>query len=506
LDQPGRESKTCNWLLALGPAIAIFAVSIHILALKKLYKLVIGTFIGPFIITFAVVLFIFLMQFVWKWVDDFMGKGLEMSIILELLLYASANLVNVCLPLAILLSSIMTFGNLAEHFELVALKSSGVSLHRIMFPLTLFVIMLTFGAFYFANNVAPVATLKFKTLLWDITQAKPSIELRDGVFYNGMEGYSIRVTDNDKATGNLNDMLIYDHSKKDKANKTVIRAERGRMEQTDDKRFLILTLYNGYTYDESDAQGDGKSGFPMVQNRFEKDVLRIDVSNFLLSRSDEDQWKNHMQMLTMGQLLESIDSLSLDLGNRKREYNSYLNRSFHLLNDSNKTDFATIPIMLGYYDSLNYQMKRRAVNIALNIAQNSKNYVSSTKQELFHRKMYINRHYNEWHRKITLPFACLVFFFIGAPLGAIIKKGGIGLPVVISVLFFLVFHVVSMTGEKMAKTGVLDPFTGMWLSTFVLFPISVFLTYRASKDAMVFEPGTFDRLFAKLKFWKKKDL
>lgn len=445
------------------------------------------------------------MQFVWKWVDDFMGKGLELSIILELLLYASANLVNVCLPLAILLSSIMTFGNLAEHFELVALKSSGVSLHRIMLPLTLFVVMLTFGAFYFANNIAPVATLKFKTLLWDITQAKPSIELRDGVFYNGMEGYSIRVTDNDKATGNLNDMLIYDHSKKDKANKTVIRAEKGRMEQTDDKRFLILTLYNGYTYDESDSQSDGKTGFPLVQNKFEKDVLRIDVSGFLLSRSDEDQWKNHMQMLTMGQLLESIDSLSTDLDNRKKEYNSYLNRSFHLLNDSNSTDIETIAIQPGYYDSLNYQMKRRAVNIALNIAQNSKNYVSSSKQEFFHRKMYINRHYNEWHRKITLPFACLVFFFIGAPLGAIIKKGGIGLPVVISVLFFLVFHVVSMTGEKMAKTGVLDPFTGMWLSTFVLFPISVFLTYRASKDAMVFEPGTLDRLFAKLKFWKKKD-
>lgn len=435
-----------------------------------------------------------------------MGKGLELSIILELLLYASANLVNVCLPLAILLSSIMTFGNLAEHFELVALKSSGISLHRIMLPLTLFVILLTFGAFYFANNVAPVATLKFKTLLWDITQAKPSIELRDGVFYNGMEGYSIRVTDNDKETGNLNDMLIYDHSKKDKANKTVIRAERGRMEQTDDKRFLILTLYNGYTYDESDSQSEGKTGFPMVQNKFEKDVLRIDVSGFLLSRSDEDQWKNHMQMLTMGQLLVSIDSLSTDFSNRRDEYNSYLNRSLHLLNDSNNTDISTLDIQPGYYDSLNYQMKRRAVNIALNIAQNTKNYVASTKQELFHRKMYINRHYNEWHRKITLPFACLVFFFIGAPLGAIIKKGGIGLPVVISVLFFLVFHVVSMTGEKMAKTGVLDPFTGMWLSTFVLFPISVFLTYRASKDAMVFEPGTFDRLFARFKLKKKKDL
>jgi lipopolysaccharide export system permease protein len=341
--------------------------------------------------------------------------------------------------------------------------------------------------------------------LWDITQAKPSIELRDGVFYNGMEGYSIRVTDNDKATGDLNDILIYDHSKKDKANKTVIRAEKGRMEQTDDKRFLILTLYNGYTYDESGTGEDPKSGFPMVQNHFEKDILRIDMSGFLLTRSDEDQWKSHMQMLTMGQLTESIDSLNFSLNERKKEYQNYLNRSVYLMSDSSKTNFESLTALPGYYDSLNYQMKRRAVNIALNIAQNSKNYIESTHQELFHRTMYINKHYNEWHRKVTLSIACLIFFFIGAPLGAIIKKGGIGLPVVISVLFFLVFHVVSMTGEKMAKTGVLDPFSGMWLSTFVLFPISVFLTYKASKDAMLFEPGSIDRFFARFKRKKQQD-
>jgi len=445
------------------------------------------------------------MQFVWKWVDDFMGKGLETKLILELLVYASANLVNVCLPLAILLSSIMTFGNLAEHFELVALKSAGISLHRIMLPLTLFVVLLTFGAFYFANNIAPVATLKFKTLLWDITQAKPSIELRDGVFYNGMEGYSIRVTDNDKDSGDLNDILIYDHSKKDKANKTVIRAEKGRMEQTDDKRFLILTLYNGYTYDESSSSEGPKTGFPMVQNHFEKDVLRIDMSGFLLTRTDEDQWKSHMQMLTMGQLIESIDSLKLSMRERKREYKNYISRSVYIMSDSSNVNFESLTALPGYYDSLNYQMKRRAVNIALNIAQNSKNYIESTNLELFHRTMYINKHYNEWHRKVTLSLACMIFFFIGAPLGAIIKKGGIGLPVVISVLFFLVFHVVSMTGEKMAKTGVLDPFTGMWLSTFVLFPISVFLTYKASKDAMLFEPGSIDRFFAKFRRKKQPD-
>ncbi len=443
------------------------------------------------------------MQFVWKWVDDFMGKGLETTVILELLLYASANLVNLCLPLAVLLSSIMTFGNLAENFELTAMKSAGISLLRIMFPLTIFVVFITFGAFYFANNIAPVATLKFKSLLFDITEAKPSIELNDRIFYNGLDGYSIRVGKNDRETGDLHDMLIYDHTKKQSGNKTVIRAERGRMEQTDDKRFLILTLYNGYTYDETGSEESAKSDYPMVRNKFEKDILRIDVSGFMLQRTDEDQWKNHIQMMTMGQLGASIDSLYLLYSRREHDYETYINRTIRLRNDStgnihtglNQDDF---------FASANYHSKRRSVDIATNMAQNGENHTAAVGHELSQRKMYINRHYNEWHRKLTLPFACMVFFFIGAPLGALIRKGGIGLPVVISVLFFLLFHISSITGEKMARTGVIDPFSGMWLSTFILLPISVFLTLRATRDASLFHPGGLDRITSKLKFKKKK--
>ena len=472
--------------------------------MKKIYKLIIGSFIGPFIITFAVVLFIFLMQFVWKWVDDLMGKGLEFTVILELLLYASANLVNLCLPLAVLLSSIMTFGNLSENFELVALKSSGVSLLRIMFPLTVFVIFLTFGAFYFANNISPIATLKFKSLLYDITQAKPGIELRDGIFYSGIEGYSIRVTDNNRETGDLNDILIYDHSKKKNGNKTVIRAKKGRMEQTNDKRFLILTLYDGYSYDESGSEDTKRSDYPLMRNKFEKDVLRIDVSGFLLQRSDEDQWKNHMQMLTMGQLRESVDSLEVLMANRRLDYFNYINRTVHLREDSGEVALEKIDSR-NYFTGLNYPMKRRAVTTARSIAKNSSNYMQGLVRELTHRRAYIIRHHNEWHRKLTLPFACIVFFFIGAPLGALIKKGGIGLPVVISVLFFLLFHITSITGEKMARTAVLDPLTGMWLSTFILLPISVFLTLRASRDAALLQPGGWDRLTSRFKRKKKEE-
>lgn len=430
-----------------------------------------------------------------------MGKGLDFLIIAELLVYASANLVNLCLPLAILLSSIMTMGNLAEHFELVALKSAGISLMKIIFPLTIFVLLLTGGAFYFANNISPIATLKFKSLLYDITQAKPSIELKDGIFYNGMEGYSIRVGRNDRETGDLHDMLIYDHTKKNTGNRTVIRAKLGRMEQTEDKRFLILTLYDGYSYDESSRTEKNKQDHPLVSNKFEKDILRIDMSGFMLTRSDEDQWKNHMQMLTMGQLQESIDSLKNQKGVRKQEYYRYITRSIKFLGDTVAPDMQPI-VAQDYFESLDYHQKRRAVTVAMNISQNSKNYINSSAQELENRKVYINRHHNEWHRKLVLSVACLVFFFIGAPLGAIIKKGGIGLPVVISVLFFLLFHVSYITGEKMAKSGVLEPITGMWLSTFILVPISVFLTIRASQDAALFDPGGWDRLIAKFKLKK----
>lgn len=430
-----------------------------------------------------------------------MGKGLDFLIIAELLAYASANLVNLCLPLAILLSSIMTLGNLAEHFELVALKSAGISLMKILFPLTVFVLLITAGAFYFANNISPIATLKFKSLLYDITRAKPSIELKDGIFYNGMEGYSIRVGRNDRETGNLHDMLIYDHTKKNTGNRTVIRAKLGRMEQTEDKRFLILTLYDGFSYDESSRTEKNKQDHPLVSNTFEKDILRIDMSGFMLTRSNEEQWKNHMQMLTMGQLQESIDSLKSQVNVRKQEYNRYIARSIKLLGDTLSPNMKTIDAE-DYFGSLNYHHKKRAVTVAMNISQNSKNYINSSAQELENREIYINRHYNEWHRKLVLSVACIVFFFIGAPLGAIIKKGGIGLPVVISVLFFLLFHVSYITGEKMAKSGVLEPITGMWLSTFILVPISVFLTIRASKDAALFDPGGWDRLIAKFKLKK----
>jgi lipopolysaccharide export system permease protein len=436
------------------------------------------------------------MQFTWKYIDDFMGKGLETSLIVELFIYVSANLVTMALPLAVLLGSIMTFGNLAENYELVAMKSSGLSLFKIMSPLIILIFIIALGAFYFSNNITPVANLKFKSLLWDITQAKPTLELKDGVFYNGLDGYSIRVSKVDKKNQVLNDVLIYDHKIPEKGNRTVVRAKKGIMQQTADQRYLILNLFNGVTYDESIETGKQKS-YPLIKNKFEKDVIAIDLSGFMMKRTDEGLWKNHMQMMSINQLSEAIDSLNKQMEKRESEYQNYLSRNIDATyKKSNKAKpyLLNIPNQFALKDTAS---KIRTINMAMNSARNAKSYISSSVNEIETSNLYIAKHKNEWHLKLTLSFACIILFFIGAPLGAIIKKGGLGLPVVFSVAFFLIFHIANISGQKMSATGVLEPFYGMWLSSMILFPISIFLTYKAAKDASLFDMEAY------MKFWNK---
>ena len=452
-------------------------------------------------------MFILLMQFIWKYIDDFMGKGLDAHVIAELLFYASANIVPMALPLAVLLSSIMTFGNLAEHYELAAMKSSGLSLFRIMNPLIIFIILLSGGAFYFQNNISPAANLRFKSLLWDITQTKPALELKNGVFYNGIEGYSIRVMEKSKDGKELKDVLIYNNTEQNSGNRSVVRADHGRMEKTADGHYLVLTLYDGVSYNEVGNLREYRSSpHPEIKSKFKKDVLRFDLSGFGLNRTDEKLWKNHMQMLSMGQLNTVIDSLQKQTREREQDYHRYLLRLtppadslFHLHKKHPQS-------LTAIFDSLGTFAQRRTLSVAINLTRNASNYVQRSGEDLRDRDLYIAKHRIEWHRKLTLSFACIVLFFIGAPLGAIIKKGGLGLPVVFSVIFFLIFHVLSITGEKMVSTGVLIPVAGMWLSSMVLFPISLFLTYKAANDASLFDRDAYDRFIQKItaKFGRKK--
>src|SRR5690554_1722749 len=273
-------------------------------------------------------MFILLMQFVWKYIDDFMGKGLDYWIIAELLLYASANLVSLALPLAVLLSSIMTFGGMAEHYELVAMKSSGLSLFRIMLPLIVFIIMLSGGAFYFNNSIAPLANLKFKSLLWDVTHTKPSLELKEGVFYNGIDGYSIRVSEKDRNSNKLYDLLIYQHDPKAPGNRQVIRSKEGEMLKSEDGRYMSIHLIDGVSYDELSDFND--KNHPQIKSSFQEDYIMMDLSGFAIQRSDEDLWKNHMKMLSMEQLAVSIDSLQNQRDSRKADFLLYMERSVNL--------------------------------------------------------------------------------------------------------------------------------------------------------------------------------
>lgn len=462
--------------------------------MKKIHLLLLRSYMGPFVLTFFIVLFIFLMQFVWKYIDDFVGKGLDSLVIVELLFYASANLVPMSLPLAVLLSSIMTMGNLAENYELVAMKSSGLSLFRVMAPLIIFIGLLSAGAFYFNNTISPYANLKFKSLLWDVTRKKPSMELKDGIFYNGIEGYSIRVMNKERDSNRLLDVLIYQHDKDTPGNRRVIRAHEGEMIKSPNGQNLMLHLKNGVSYDE--IVSADKEAAPHTKNRFSEDFITMDLSGFDLQRTDEDLWKSHMKMLSMKQLKHSIDSLHLQSSNRRRDLAKYMDRSISL-NDTVKHNLVAVPdsVRVPRYKDLELGDRRQAVNVAMNMTRNAKNYMSRTKEELESRQEYINKHKMEWHRKLTLSLACIILFFIGAPLGAIIKKGGLGLPVIISVVFFLIYHITSISGEKMVESGKLLPYEGMWMSSAILFPIAVFLTYKAAKDAALFDRDVYIRFF-----------
>ncbi|WP_170227123.1 LptF/LptG family permease [Luteibaculum oceani] len=467
---------------------------------NKLSILTFRAFFGPFLATFFLTLFILVMQFVWKYIDDLMGKGLEFTVVAELLLYATANLVTLALPLGILLASIMTFGNMAEKYELVALKSSGLSLFRIMRPMLILVCILTLSAFLFSNYASPVANLKFKTLLWDVTEQKPALELKDNIFYNGIEGYSIRVKSKDNETGQLNDVLIYDHREENKGNTYVIRAEYGFMSKSANGQLLLLTLYNGDSYEEVAKNPRMVSNFPHVRNNFKKQIISFDLSGFNLTRSDENLFKQGYQMLNYRQLEHVADSLDQVKERKIESYLGYLERSICLTADSAVLKEPTSPATFGHlYDS----DVNNIIIMAQNQIRNAKAYAQRTDYEDETRQKTINRYRVEKTRKVSLSLACIILFFIGGPLGAIIKKGGMGMPVVFAVIFFLVFHVLSMSGEKMAIANVVSVHTGMFLSYFVLVPIAIFVTIKANQDSALFDAASYQKLLSKIPLIKK---
>jgi len=478
--------------------------------LKKLDKFVLKSFIGPLILTFFIVLIILILQFLWMYVDELAGKGLEIGIVAELLFQFSLTFVPMALPLAILLASLMTFGNMGEYSELTALKSSGISLGRIMRPLVIMISVICIVSFFFSNNVLPYSNRQARTLLQDIRRKRPDINLQAGTFNNDIDGFSIKVTSKDPVTNRLDKVYIYDH-RKNKGNSDVIYADSGYMKVTHDETAMSMVLYNGYSYSEMPEQDAGRSEkkYPFRKDIFREQTLVVSLSGFDLERTEIDLFKTNSAMKNVSQLTHDIDSLNKRYTSRVnenfKEFSTsllYTERNYNIENYKKLgEDKSTNPVFNAkvMYDSLTAVVKKDAISRAVSNIKSASNFLTTQSETLHNDVKFIKRYEVNWNKKFTLSVACLVFFLIGAPLGAIIRKGGLGTPAVISILFFVIWYIISLSGEKLVEEDLVSTTAGMWASTYILLPIGLFLTYKASTDSVIMNIDTYLAFFKKIK-------
>ena len=479
------------------------------------------TFLPLFIMTFGICLFIVLMQFLWRYIDDMVGKGLGIPVLGEMFFYAALFLLPMALPLAILLASLMTFGNLGERLELLAMKSAGVSLIHIMRPLIITIGIISIGAFFFQNNAMPVVQVKLYSLLYSMRQKSPELDIPEGVYYGEITGYNVYVKEKNNQTGLLKDVMIYDYSKGFN-NARVILADSGRLKTSADKLFLVLSLFNGESFENlSEGQtgsNNRKTAVPYRRETFStKDILIDFDANF--TRTDESFMQNQYMGKQLKDLQTSIDSMTVRLDsikaiNSKNVYDMSYKKTFSkpkrelsqqaetgtgntaTANDADSlTKISNEPVKIINFDSL-YKAEAPSGQAALLVR--AKSNIESVKADYYFKaatlgdEAYkVRRHLTEWHKKFTLSFACMVFFFIGAPLGAIIRKGGLGMPVVISVILFIFYYIIDNIGFKMARDGIWEAWEGMWLSSAILAPLGIFLTYKAVNDSVILNADTY---------------
>ena len=410
------------------------------------------------------------MQFLWKYIDDLIGKGLDIGQVSELMIYSIARFVPLALPIAVLISSVMVLGKLGENYELAALQSSGISLISIMKPIFILIVLISISSFLFSNYVMPIANFKGGSLLYDIKKKKPAINIKEGIFYNDIDGFSIKIGSKDD--GILNNILIYDH-KENLGNKKVISAKSGKMKITDDEKYMELYLYDGNSYIEIENNNKKKKSINRKIS-FQKDLIRFDLSSFNMKNS-EMLYKGHYAMLNNTQLSYSIDSLNNKLIDKENLIKVRVTENYKY-DKTNKVDSAI---------SLDKLNNKRINETAINKLRILKSVSKSNSDDLNYKKTIIAKHKIEWHRKISLAFACVIMFLIGAPLGSIIRKGGFSVPLLISILLFVVYYVISITGEKTAKDLSASPLEGMWISNFVFIPISLILISLALRNSRI---------------------
>jgi len=446
------------------------------------------------------------MLFLFKYVDDLIGKGFEWYTILELMFYASASNVSMALPLAILLSSIMTFGTLGENYELVAIKSAGVSLQRAMRPLLVLIIIIAFSSFIFSEYMLPKANLKYGSLLWDVRNKKLSFLIKEGIFNNSIPGYSIRVDEKGEDGVSLKGIMIYDHTGNNGVAKIII-AKNGTMNTTKDQQFLVLKLNDGIRYEESSGQGGGYNPRQqLTRMRFGQTEQKFDLSSFKMNRTDENSFRSNNAMLNLKGLTHKRDSLTKDLDSIDRFATVSIGSYYKLNNYTKGYTAIKIPqknITGNIIGTIPEDKRLAAVQGGLDQATSIKQTIDGRLPDHAERIKNLIKIRIEYQRKFTLAVSCLLLFFIGAPLGAIIRKGGLGLPVVMAIVFFLIYHIISTVSEKSATQGTLNPILGIWLAIIVLSPLGAFLTYKATVDSALFDANYYKSLIVGL-FKKKK--
>ncbi len=490
--------------------------------IKRLYGYILTTFIPLFLMTFVICLFLVLMQFLWKYVEDMVGKGLGLDVIGEMFLYAALNLIPMALPLAILLASLMVFGNMGENLELLAIKSAGIPLLKMMKPLIILIFFISVGAFFFQNNAIPKIQTKFYSLLISIRQATPELDVPESVFYKEIDGYNLYVERKDQKTGMLYDVLIYDVASGFN-NMAVIICDSAEMSMTEDKTMLIFTMYSGQQF-QNFVQGTSSRNatdfVPYARENFDVKTMMISYdANFNRVGEDviEGSSTSNYVSKNLAELGTSIDSMTTIMDSVNRvDRNMMKNYSYLTFRNSYPSDRkdsliaaaqladVEVPRPDTLLQSKELQEQSAILQSAFMKADNNSNEFLFRSLNKTTMQKTINRHWIEWHRKFTIPFTCLIFFFIGAPLGSIVRKGGLGTPIVISVILFIIYYIVENVGYKMTRDGVWEHWFGMWFSSLILLPIGAFLTYKAMNDSVIMNADTYVNFFKKLFFIREK--
>lgn len=463
--------------------------------MKTIHKLVLKSYLGPMILTFFIVMFVLMMNFLWRYIDELVGKGLSAGIIIELMCCAMTNMISMGLPLAMLLAAIMTMGNLGENYELLAMKSAGMSLPKIIQPLIIIVSVISIGSFFIVNNLVPYANRKMFSIMYDIRQQKQTIEFQDGLFFNGLEDRSIRVGHQNPKTKLLTDVLIYDNSSMN-GNMSTTVADSGYIRLSDDKRYLMITLFHGQTYEQTRNQGQWYDKSALRHHIFDRQDATIPMAGFAMQRTDANSFSTS-QTMNIKELEHMIDSLELSVNTATTtSYEPLLkeqvfekDKTMLTPKDSLKVDKSSFgtAYLIDSIAKLDTRSKDKIWNLARSRAQNSQGMFNFDESQAKEALNQLYRSKVEWHSKISLPISILIFFLIGAPLGAIIRKGGLGMPIVISVIFFVIYYIISISGQKMVKEGNWDAIYGMWLSSFILTPIAIYLTYKATNDSSLLD-------------------